>query len=215
LAVAGLVLSAATVAISVIGSRCVRSPAVPVYVPENVTGRSSGSLADANSATASHFNAAGSQVAEECSQTVVCDDLAADELVGTAQCRGIDCSAVAERQVRRFAAETDRWVRERPVTVTDIQAYCDGLKSVPQSRRMECLRRALNLIPDANAALLAGIVLDKTQDREITEATFRDVVNRSEEVKDPILQEIAKDKSHPCYSDVEWIYEVTGERPTE
>jgi len=126
-----------------------------------------------------------------------------------------DMSAVAERKVRKFNAETDRWVKGRPVTVADIQAFGDGLKAVPPSRRVECLRRALNLIPDANVGLLAGVVLDKTQDTEIVETTFRDIANRPEEVKEPILEAIAKDKTHPCYSDVEWIYEVTGEKPAE
>jgi len=123
-----------------------------------------------------------------------------------------DRSAAVERQVRAFAVETDRWVRPQEVTVADIEAFGAKLKAVPQARRLECLRRALNLIPDANAALLAGVVLDKSQGREVVETTFRDIVNRSEEVKEPILKEIAKDKTHPCLSDVEWIYAVTGEK---
>jgi len=122
-------------------------------------------------------------------------------------------STAEERQVRRFAALTDRWSRPQPVSVEQAAEFAEELRKVPASRRMECLRRALNLIPDANAALLAGVLTDRSQDAATQEAVFRDVVNRSDEVKQPIVEAIAKDKKHPCSSDAEWIFAVTGERP--
>ena len=117
------------------------------------------------------------------------------------------------RLVRAFRRETDRWTRERPVAVSDAENFARQFAAVPSERRMECLHRALNLIPDANVALLAGILFDKSQPREVLKATFNDIVNRSEEAKEPIVKAVYRDKTHPCCDDATWIYEVTGEKP--
>lgn len=119
----------------------------------------------------------------------------------------------AERKVTRFYAEVDRWTRERPVRVEDVQEFVRTFTAIPPPLRKGSVHRALNLIPDANVALLAGVLLDKSQPTEVVREVFNDIVNRSEEVKKPILKEIAKDKTHPCCSDAEWIFEVTGEKP--
>ena len=34
-----------------------------------------------------------------------------------------------------------------------------------------------------------------------------------EEVKMPMLKQIFKDKSHPCWADTAWIFDATGEDP--
>ena len=132
---------------------------------------------------------------------------AADEQVGET---GAD---ERNHKAARFHAETDRWLRERPMEVEDIRQFVRVFNDVPLLRKKECIRRALNLIPDANVALLAGVLFDKSQPVEITREVFTDILNRPEEVKKPILQEIFKDKTHPCCSDAEWIFEVTGEKP--
>ena len=86
---------------------------------------------------------------------------------------------------------------------------------MPKSRKEECLQRALNLVPDENAMLLVGILLDKEQPKEMLELVFNDVLNRDETVKQPILRELFKDKEHPCWADVAWILDVTGELPAK
>ena len=47
------------------------------------------------------------------------------------------------------------------------------------------------------------------------ELVFNDVLNRDETVKQPILRELFKDKEHPCWADVAWILDVTGELPAK
>jgi len=121
----------------------------------------------------------------------------------------------SERALRRFYAEVDRHVRPHPISEADVQTFTEALRVLPLPYRIEGVRRAVNLIPDANVDLLKGVVLDKTESPEVIETVFQDIVNRPEEVKKPILDEIVQDKSHPCYSDAEWIYEVTGEKPEE
>ena len=118
-----------------------------------------------------------------------------------------------EALVNAFDDETDRWMdseKMKPPTLKEVDAFVARFKSVPKSRQEECLHRALNLIPDENIMLLAGILMDKTVDKETAELIFNDILNRDESVKGPILKEILKDKTHPCRSDAAWILDVTG-----
>lgn len=119
--------------------------------------------------------------------------------------------------VDEFDALTDRW--EEPssgeVTMKDIEKFGATFRKIPKERQDECAQRALNLIPDENVMLLAGILMDKSLDKGIIESVFNDVLNRDEEVKMPILEQIFKDREHPCWADVAWILDVTGEVPGE
>lgn len=117
--------------------------------------------------------------------------------------------------VDAFDALTDRWMEPvgGGVTMKDVDHFSEQFRKVPRSRKEECLQRALNLVPDENVMLLAGILMDKSQDKELVELVYNDVLNRGEDVKTPILQEIFKDKAHPCWADTAWILDVTGELP--
>ena len=99
------------------------------------------------------------------------------------------------------------------VTMADVDAFAQQFKKIPASRREECLHRALNLVPDENVMLLAGILMDKSVEQDLVEEVYNDVLNRDEDVKKPILQQIFKDRTHPCWADTAWILDVTGELP--
>ena len=123
--------------------------------------------------------------------------------------------AEEEKLVDAFDNITDKWMEPsaKGVTMSDIDDFAAAFRKIPKTRRDECVHRALNLIPDENIMLLAGILMDKTMDKEIVETVYNDVLNRDEDVKKPILQQIFKDKSHPCWADTAWILDVTGELP--
>lgn len=114
-----------------------------------------------------------------------------------------------------FDALTDRWTlpSETAATLEDVEAFVEQFRKVPRKRRGECLQRALNLLPDENAMLLVGILMDKTLDRATAMSVFADIVNRGDVVKNPVLRQILADESHPCHDDAAWIFEVTGEKP--
>ncbi|MBQ0031247.1 MAG: hypothetical protein KBT68_00440, partial [bacterium] len=120
-----------------------------------------------------------------------------------------------EKIVNDFDDLTDRWQESsaKGVTMADIDSFAKSFRRIPKERQDECIHRALNLIPDENVMLLAGILMDKTIDKEIVETVYNDVLNRDEDVKKPILQQIFKDKTHPCWADTAWILDVTGELP--
>ena len=122
--------------------------------------------------------------------------------------------AEEEKRVEEFDAETDKWMdsgKTQPPTMKEVDAFRELFRKVPKARQDECIHRALNLIPDENVMLLAGILMDKTQDEEIIQTVFSDILNRDEDVKKPVMKEIFKDKTHPCYADAAWILDVTGE----
>ena len=123
--------------------------------------------------------------------------------------------AEEEKKVDAFDNLTDKWMEPsaKGVTMADVDNFAKAFRQVPKDRRDECIHRALNLIPDENVMLLAGVLMDKAMDKEIVETVYNDILNRDEDVKKPILQEIFKDKSHPCWADTAWILDVTGELP--
>lgn len=123
--------------------------------------------------------------------------------------------AAEEALVDAFDNLTDTWQEpsEKGVTMEQIAKFREQFNKVPKDRKEECLQRALNLVPDDNVMLLAGILLDKSQDKELIELVYNDILNRDEDVKGPILKEIFKDKEHPCWADTAWILDVTGEGP--
>ena len=120
-----------------------------------------------------------------------------------------------ELSVEAFDALTDSWVvpAKDGVSLKDANEFAEQFRKVPTARREECLQRAMNLIPDENVMLLAGILMDKSMDRDLVSLVFNDILNRDEQVKKPILQQIYADRAHPCWDDTAWIFEVTGERP--
>ena len=123
--------------------------------------------------------------------------------------------AEEEKLVDAFDDLTDKWQEpsKSGVTMADIDNFASSFRKIPKDRQDECIHRALNLIPDENVMLLAGVLMDKSMDKEIVETVYNDILNRDEDVKKPILQQIFKDKSHPCWADTAWILDVTGELP--
>ena len=123
--------------------------------------------------------------------------------------------AEEEKLVNAFDDLTDKWQEPsaKGVTMADVDNFAKQFRQVPKARQDECIHRALNLVPDENVMLLAGVLMDKTMDKEIIETVYSDILNRDEDVKKPILQQIFKDKTHPCWTDTAWILDVTDELP--
>lgn len=123
--------------------------------------------------------------------------------------------AEEEKRVDEFDKAVDKWMEPqgKDVTMEEVDKFRDMFRRVPKARKDECVHRALNLIPDENVMLLAGILFDKEQDKDILDLVYNDILNRDEDVKKPILKEIFKDKDHPNWADTAWILDVTGELP--
>lgn len=124
-------------------------------------------------------------------------------------------AAEEERLVKAFDDLTDKWIRPvaSGVSMKDVENFVAQFKKVPAKRRDECLHRALNLVPDANVMVLVGMLMDKTLDEATVKTVFNDMLNRDEDVKEPILKQIFQDRTHKCWADVAWILDVTGKLP--
>lgn len=116
-------------------------------------------------------------------------------------------------RVDAFDSLSDRWMAPSKdgISFEQVAEFLKAFGSVPEESKTLCLQRALNLIPDENVMLLAGVLFDKTQEKERLELVFNDILNRAEQCKMPIIRRIYKDKSHPCWSDAAWILEAMGE----
>ena len=124
---------------------------------------------------------------------------------------------VAQQAVDAFDSLVDSWQEPNPkgVSLKDAENFRVAFSRLPADQKMDGLHRALNLVPDENALLLASLLLDKTQDREVLDTIFSDVLNREDGVKMTILKSVHKDKTHPCWADTAWILDVTGEVPVK
>lgn len=123
--------------------------------------------------------------------------------------------AEEEKMVDAFDELTDAWTDEsqKSVTLKDVDAFVAAFQRIPKERQDECIHRALNLIPDENAMLLVGVLMDKSIDKDVVETVFNDILNRDENVKMVVVRQIFKDKTHPCWGDAAWILDATGETP--
>ena len=126
--------------------------------------------------------------------------------------------AEAEKIIEEFDALTDKWMETtsgNPPTLAEVDAFVELFRKIPADRKDECIHRALNLIPDENVMLLAGVLMDKGQDPETIDTVFSDILNREESVKLPVLREVIKDTKHPCWKDAAGILDVTKQLPDE
>lgn len=132
-----------------------------------------------------------------------------------AESAGMKREVGTAKAVDAFDALTDKWMKPavNGVAMADVDNFMKAFRRIPKDRQDECIHRALNLIPDENVMLLAGVLMDKAVDVDIVETVYNDILNRNESVKKPILREIFKDKTHPCWSNTAWILDATGELP--
>lgn len=187
---AGVFVTAAIVLVVWLGSRALRQPS-------DSANESSVSVATRTS-----------QIVER-APIVVIDAIADDEELSEGPDEDLPRQA--------FTEEVQKWEapREGEISTADAETFCKVLSRVPLQYREEEIDWALNLIPDENALILAGVLLDKSQPKEVLDSVFNDLLNRDEGVKDILLQKIWRDKSHPCWEDVNWILEATDSKPSD
>jgi len=194
---AGTVTLVAVLCLWLYSSVSSRTPEVPAAPPDGCAGR----IAEVTPAVVASTGSALGENEDEESSVPVTDE----------PCAEID----ADRRVEAFDALTDKWLEHaaKGVAMSDVDAFVRLFSLIPKDRKEECLHRACNLIPDENVMLLAGILMDKTQGKDLIELVFNDVLNRDEDIKKPIMLQVFKDRTHPCWADVAWILDVTGAIP--
>ena len=117
-----------------------------------------------------------------------------------------------ERQnVESFYAAIEKWREPRAAEPTpqEMSEFCAAFDKIPEERKIDEIHHAINLIPDENLLLLAAILFDKSQNRDVIDAIYSDILNRDESVKMPVVEKIYQDREHPCWAEAAWLLDVT------
>ena len=121
----------------------------------------------------------------------------------------------AEREERKnvesFYAAIEKWREPRAAEPTpqEMSEFCAAFDKIPEERKIDEIHHAINLIPDENLLLLAAILFDKSQNRDVIDAIYSDILNRDESVKMPVVEKIYQDREHPCWAEAAWLLDVT------
>jgi hypothetical protein len=110
-----------------------------------------------------------------------------------------------EGLIDKLSELTDTPTAEQMVSVKE------AFDSLNKNDQEDAIKTALNLLPDEQFIALYGILLDKAVNEDILDAIFSDALNRSDEIKIPLMKELVKDKTHPMYFESARILDVTGE----
>ena len=94
-----------------------------------------------------------------------------------------------------------------PQLARRIKTAFDALET--DQDRVENMQAMMNLISDGAVQALIPILMDTDYDEDILDIIFCDILNRDDEIKYPVLEEIAKNPNHPNFVDAAHILEVT------
>ncbi|MCL1856953.1 MAG: hypothetical protein FWF84_04865, partial [Kiritimatiellaeota bacterium] len=95
------------------------------------------------------------------------------------------------------------------VTDADRRRARELFNAMTEEHRLEEVQHAMNLLPDETVSIMYEILFDKEQDEDIIDIIFSDLLNRDEEIKNPVIEEIVKDPEHPMFEEASRILEIT------
>lgn len=101
----------------------------------------------------------------------------------------------------RWAAVVGKLARppKRPMTTSECLSLSKALRELPEAERVEALAAADNVVADACFLAVAAIALDTTFEPEVIAKAFDLCLNRPDNVKLPVLEEIGRHREHPMY----------------
>lgn len=91
---------------------------------------------------------------------------------------------------------------EEPLGETGVAAFKAMFDALDADEKNSYAHHAANLIPDANVACLRAILTDVSEPQEVLETIYYDLLNRPDEIKIPILREVAELENHPLREEV-------------
>lgn len=119
--------------------------------------------------------------------------------------------AVTPREKAAATWETlvDQVIAQKDVPAAEqAQRVKDAFDKLDKEDQMDGVNRALNLVPDEQFPALYAILFDKTEDPDVLDAIFSDALNRPEEIKNPLMTELRKDREHPLFFESARILDV-------
>jgi hypothetical protein len=134
------------------------------------------------------------------------------EMSTAAEVPAAEAKTPREKAVERWESLVDQIIEQKDVPAADqAQRVKEVFDKLDKADQMDGIHRSLNLFPDEQFPALYAILYDKTEDPEVLDAIFSDALNRPEELKNPLMKELAKDKEHTCWFESVRILDVIGE----
>lgn len=148
---------------------------------------------------------AGEEMAEEPAR-------AERTVTGSGTIAAPEVKTVREKAVESWEALLDRVIEQKEVPAAkQAKGIKETFDKLAKEDQMEGIHQALNLLPDEQFPTLYAILFDKSERPEVLDAIFSDALNRPEELKNPLMKELVKDKEHPCFFESARILDVIGE----
>ena len=131
---------------------------------------------------------------------------------GAGDADAAESKTAREKAVEAWETLVDQLVEQKDASPQEQAARVkEAFDQLDKEDQMDGIHRSLNLLPDEQFPALYGILFDKAESAEVLDAIFSDALNRPEELKNPLMKELVKDKTHPCYFESARILDVIGE----
>jgi len=118
-------------------------------------------------------------------------------------------AAAREKAVAVWEALVDQMIGQKEApTVEQAKHVKEVFDKLDKDDQMDGVHRALNLFPDEQFPALYEILYDKKEDPEVLDAIFSDALNRPDELKNPLMKELRKDREHPLFFESARILDV-------
>lgn len=113
-----------------------------------------------------------------------------------------------DRLLLYYAEGAKERVKDTPVTMEEQAEIRELFNALAPEAKLENINHAVNLLPDETVSVINGILFDTTQPGEVIAVIFHDLLNRDESIKNPMMEEIVKNKNHPMYVESARILDI-------
>jgi len=114
-----------------------------------------------------------------------------------------------EKAVVAWESLVDQVIQQKDVPAADQAKHVkEAFDKLDKAYQMDGIHRSLNLFPDEQFPALYAILYDKTENPEVLDAIFSDALNRPEEIKNPLMKDLRKDREHPMFFESARILDV-------
>lgn len=139
------------------------------------------------------------------------EQLDAPEQLDTLQSTGGEAETKTPRKRTAHAWEN---LINQVVKQTDVPAdeqamrLKEAFNRLDVADQMDAIRSALNLLRDKQFPALYAILYDNKESADVLDAIFSDALNRPEEIKNPVMRQLRKDRDHPLFFEASRILDV-------
>lgn len=117
-----------------------------------------------------------------------------------------------DRLALYYAEGAKERVKDTPVTMAEQAEIRELFNALEPDVKLENINHAVNLLPDETVSAINGILFDTTQPGEVIAVIFHDLLNRDESIKNPMMEEIVKNKAHPMYVESARILDIVKDK---